>query len=61
MSGPALMKEYQTNLELIEQTAFLQHFRGLVGDAEIPTSKNFVAKTLKAILLLDQATFKSCR
>ena len=49
-----------TNPELIEQTASLQPHSILVGDAEVPAGKDLVAKTLKAILVLDQATFESC-
>lgn len=50
----------QTNPELVEQTALLQFFSVLVSDAEIPARKHLVAKALKAILILDQATFEPC-
>lgn len=47
-----------TNLQLIEQSLFLQLCSILTGDAEIPASKDLVAKTLKAILILNQIMFE---
>lgn len=48
------------HLELIEQTALLQLSRVLIGDAEIPASKDLIAETLKAVLILNQVPLKSC-
>lgn len=45
--------------ELIQQTASLQLCGVLVGDAEIPASKDLVAKALEAIRILNQVTFES--
>lgn len=48
-----------TNPELIQQTASLQLCSVFIGDAEVPASKDLVAKALEAIRILDQVTFES--
>lgn len=45
--------------ELIQQTASLQLRGVLVGDAEIPASKDLVAEALEAIRVLNQVPFES--
>lgn len=45
--------------QLVQQTAPLQLGGVLVGDAEIPPSKDLVAKALEPINVLNQVTFES--
>lgn len=54
------LTERSTNPKLTEQTAFLQLRSVLVSDAEVPASKDLVAKTLETVLILNQVAFESC-
>lgn len=45
--------------ELVQQTASLQLCGVLVGDAEVPASKDLVAEALEAIRILNQVPFES--